>query len=99
LYFIVAAGRNLESLGGTSECYSSLQLCEFFVYTNADIFLQLSGQGDATPPLSAAKSSQPTEEKKCSVGKSSSSSSSFTQTATPEALMKAAVRRRLSMGP
>ena len=64
---VFLASRNLESLGSSSECYSSLQLCEFFVGNNADIFLQLSSQGaDAAPPLTQVK---PTPEETCSVGK------------------------------
>ena len=64
------ASRNLESLGSSSECYSSLQLCEFFVGNNADIFLQLCNQAaDAAPPLAPAKSNEPTPEEACSTGK------------------------------
>ncbi|KAL8622803.1 hypothetical protein ACOMHN_026924 [Nucella lapillus] len=61
------ASRNLESLGNSSECFSSVQLCEFFVGSSADIFMQVSVQGADTPPLTQIKSIEPTAEENISI--------------------------------
>ncbi|XP_076443272.1 serine/threonine-protein kinase ATR-like isoform X2 [Babylonia areolata] len=61
------AARNLESLGSSSECFSSVQLCEFFVGSSADIFMQVLVQGADTPPLTQFKSKEPTSEENISI--------------------------------
>ncbi|XP_025077039.1 serine/threonine-protein kinase ATR-like isoform X1 [Pomacea canaliculata] len=61
-----AAAKSLHSLGHASECFSSLQLCEFFVGHNSEVFLHLASQpgNDETPNLSDLRGVELTKEEK-----------------------------------